>query len=685
MRRPPNFGSSMPLKATLAKVGWLDYSLAAAVVFVAATHVALLIAWNPAVPAPDPDGLGNIARYFLDGLGFRNSVGDQSSAYPGPTSTIILAGVFAVAGDGPLAVHAYNGAVFVGTVLLTYYAARQLVRPWFAAASALLVATYVPLLGGILVVRYEGVQGLFTLAGVALTLRVLNRPGRALGGLAGAAWAASLLVKPVVLFFPLIAALWVRIAGGRRAKGTSLWLAGAFIVVTLPWAITVVTSTHSPALGFLPLLIGATHSEEAYRDMHAVNAFVDEIRTETNPTVDPLEFEVDVAGRFLRTVLDDPIGYAGTIIRAAARFWESPEAEWTAKIAGSGLVGNHKEMWDYGGFRATHLAALGIAVAGGLAAVAYRRRGAVFVVSFLVFFTLIYAFTFNNSRYYLPIWAVVAVLAGFGLERTWMLLRGLSPRFLFPVVAFSMFIGLGVTVGRPQGPNILQHGNFEIPISDPWEIETWGEFSKPRELEVLRENGKTFLRMSLEEQPFETGQRVLQRLAVDGGKRYTLGLDYRYDAAIGDESRAEAVAFDITSKDLATTRVFLGRSRLQPVSSRWEHAEFHFSLPEKGSLAVVNLELRWSSPAIDITNVTVNIDPGLLPSFRPFGGFLRTYWLPRVGLAAMAALAAYLASRLGPLRRRDIAGPAIAVGVAILIAANMFYAWRLLWPYVLNA
>ena len=488
-----------------------------------------------------------------------------------------------------------------------------------------------------------------------------------------------------MLFFPLIAALWVRIAGGRKATGTSLWLAGAFIVLTLPWAFTVITSAHSPALGFLPLLIGATHSEEAYRDMYAVNAFVDEIRTETDPTVDPLGFEVDVAGRFLTTVLEDPIGYAGTIIRTAARFWESPEAEWTTEIAGSGLVRNHKEMWDYGGFRGTHVAALGIAAAGGLAAVVYRRRGAVFLLSFLVFFTLVYAFTFNNSRYYLPIWAVVAVLAGFGLERTWMLLRGLSPRLLFPVVAFSMFIGLGVTVGRPQGPNILQHGNFEIPLSDPWEIETWGEFSQPRELEVLRENGKTFLRMSLEEQPFETGQRVLQRLAVDGGKRYTLGLDYRYDAAIGDESQAEAVAFDITSKDLVTTRVFLRRSRLQPVSSRWEHAEFHFSLPEKGSLAVVNLELRWSSPAIDITNVTVNIDPGLLPSFRPFGGFLGTYWLPRVGLAAMVALGAYLASRLGPLRRRDIAGPAIAVGVAILIAANMFYAWRLLWPYVLNA
>jgi hypothetical protein len=191
--------------------------------------------------------------------------------------------------------------------------------------------------------------------------------------------------------------------------------------------------------------------------------------------------------------------------------------------------------------------------------------------------------------------------------------------------------------------------------------------------------------MSLEVKPIETGKRVLQRLAVEGGKRYKVGLDYRYDPTIGADSRAEAVVFDITSKDLATTRVFLGRARLRPAYSRWEHAEFRFSLPENGARAVLNLELRWGSPAIDITNVTVNSDPGLLASFRPFSGFLRTYWLPRLGLAALAAFGAYLASRLGPLRRRDVAGPAIAVGVLILVAANLFYAWRLLWPYVLNA
>ena len=132
----------------------------------------------------------------------------------------------------------------------------------------------------------------------------------------------SLLVKPVVLFFPLIAALWVRIAGGRKARGTAWWLAGAFIIVTLPWAMRVVTSTHSTALGFLPLLIGATYSEEAHRDMGAVNAFVDEIRAEQDPAADPLGFEVDMAGRFFEKVLEDPIDYARTIIGAAARFWQ---------------------------------------------------------------------------------------------------------------------------------------------------------------------------------------------------------------------------------------------------------------------------------------------------------------------------------------------------------------------------
>ena len=687
MRRLVTFGDAAPLEAAFGQPLRLDLWLAAAVTLFAAVHVSLLIFWNPELPAPDPDGLGGIAHLLLEGLGYRNNVGHQPSAYPAPASTTILAGVFAVAGDSPHSIHAYNGAVFVGTVLLTYYAARQLVGPWFAAASALLVATYTPLLGGILLLRYEGIQGLFTIAAVALTLSLLRRPRPVRGGIAGVAWAGSLLVKPVVLFFPLIAALWVRTGGGRRARSTAWWVAGAFVIVTLPWAVRVITSTHSTALGFLPLLIGATYSEEAHRDMSAVNAFVDEIRDERDPAADPVGFELDMARRFFKKVAEDPVGYARTIIGAAARFWQAPEDEWTDQIPGSGLMSNIKEMWDYRGFRATHIVALGIAGAGGLGAVVYRRRGPVFLLSFLVFFTLVYAFTFNNTRYYLPVWAVAAVLAGFGLERVWILLRKLPPRALFPAAAIAAAIGLSLAAGPPQGPNILRNGKFDGPLPDSWTVETWGEFPNPREMGAMRENGTTFLRMSLQGQPLETGQRVVQQVAVEGGRRYKVGLDYRYDPAIGhsSDSRAEAVAFDVTSQVLTTTRLFVGRGWLRPLYSRWEHAEFHFSLPENGEFATLNLEVRWSTPAVDITNVTVNLDPGLPSSLRPFGGFLGSYWLPRVGLAILLALAAYFASRLKQVRRLDVATAAIAIGVLVLVTANLFYAWRLLWPYVLNA
>ena len=687
MRRLVTFGDAAPLEAAFGQPLRLDLWLAAAVTLFAAVHVSLLIFWNPELPAPDADGLGGIAHLLLEGLGYRNNVGHQPSAYPAPASTTILAGLFAVAGDSPHSIHAYNGAVFVGTVLLTYYAARQLVGPWFAAASALLVATYAPLLGGILLLRYEGIQGLFTITAVALTLSLLRRPGPVRGGIAGVAWAGCLLVKPVVLFFPLIAALWVRAAGGRRARSTAWWVAGAFVIVTLPWAVRVITSTHSTALGFLPLLIGATYSEEAHRDMSAVNAFTAEIRAERDPAADPLGFEIDVAGRFINKVVENPVGYARTIIGAAARFWQAPEDEWTDQIPGSGLMSNIKEMWDYRGFRATHIVALGIAGVGGLGAVVYRRRGPVFLLSFLVFFTLVYAFTFNNTRYYLPVWAVAAVLAGFGLERVWILLRKLPPRALFPAAAIAAGIGLSLAAGPPQGPNILRNGKFDGPLPDSWTVETWGEFPNPREMGAMRENGTTFLRMSLQGQPLETGQRVVQQVAVEGGRRYKVGLDYRYDPAIGhsSDSRAEAVAFDVTSQVLTTTRLFVGRGWLRPLYSRWEHAEFHFSLPENGEFATLNLEVRWSTPAVDITNVTVNLDPGLPSSLRPFGGFLGSYWLPRVGLAILLALAAYFASRLKQVRRLDVATAAIAIGVLVLVTANLFYAWRLLWPYVLNA
>ena len=681
------FNNNKLSEAILGRLRRLDLLLAAAVTLVAAIHVSLLVFWNPSVPAPDPDGLGKIAHLLLEGQGYRNNVGYKPSAYPAPVSTTILAGVFAIAGDSPLSIHAYNGVVFVGTVLLTYYASRQIVGPWLAATSALLVATYAPLLGGLLLLRYEGIQGFFTVAAMGLTLSVLKRPGQFRGGLAGVAWAGSLLVKPVVLFFPLITALWVRIAGGPKARRTAWWLAGAFIVVTLPWAIRVVTTSHSTALGFLPLLIGATYSEEAHRDMHEVNAFVDEIRDERDPAADPVGFELDMAGRFFNKVVEDPVAYAGTIIGASIRFWQSPEGEWTNQIPGSGLVKNIKEMWDYRGFRATHLVPLVIAGVGALGAVVSRRRETVFLVGFLVFFTLVYAFTFNNTRYYLPVWAVAAVLAGFGLERIWTLLRRLPPRLLFPATAFALAIGLSLAAGPPQGPNILRNGKFEGPLANSWTVETWGEFSNPREMDVMRENGTTFLRMSLEGQPLETGQRVAQKVMVEGGRRYRVSLDYRYDPAIAGfkGNPAEAVAFDVTSKDPARTRFFLGRWRLRPVYSRWEHAEFYFKLPQSNHEVALTLEIRWNSPAVDITNVKVNLDPGLPESLRPYGGFLGSYWLPRVGVALLLAIAAYVASRLEYVRRMDVAGATVAMGVAVLIAFNLFYAWRLVWPYILNA
>ena len=117
--------------------------------------------------------------------------------------------------------------------------------------------------------------------------------------------------------------------------------------------------------------------------MRTVNAFVDEIRDERDPAADPVGFELDMARRFFKKVVEDPVGYAGTIIGAAARFWREPQAEWTNTIAGSGLARNIREMWDYRGFRATHIVALGIAGMGALGAVVYRgRQGAVFVLSF---------------------------------------------------------------------------------------------------------------------------------------------------------------------------------------------------------------------------------------------------------------------------------------------------------------
>ena len=173
------------VKQTVLQNRRLDLLLGAAVTLVAAVHVGLIVFWNPQLPAPDPDGLGDVVHFLMEGLGYRSNVTHEASAYPGPMSTSILAAIFTVAGNNSLTLHVYHAGVFIGTVLLTYYGARQITGPWFSAASALLVATYVPLLGGVLLFRYEGIQGFFTIAAIALTLNLLKQPGSLRGGFWG--------------------------------------------------------------------------------------------------------------------------------------------------------------------------------------------------------------------------------------------------------------------------------------------------------------------------------------------------------------------------------------------------------------------------------------------------------------------------------------------------------------------
>ena len=672
--------------STSARFGRLDFALATAVALIGAVHVGLLVAWKSTLPAPDPDGLGTVAHYLLDGLGYRSNLSGQPSAYPAPASTTILAGVFGVFGDSPLTIRAYNGVVFVATIALTYYAARQIVGPWFAAASALLIATYAPLLGGTLMLRYEGVQGLFTVAGVALTLNLMRTPGIVRGGLSGAAWAGSLLVKPVVLFFPLLAAVWIWRGGSRQHRRAAVALLVAFFILTVPWGIRVLTTTHSTALGFLPLLIGAKYSEEASRDMHTVNAYVEEIQAELDPSADPVGFELGIAERYFREVLDDPLSYAGTIARAAARFWATPEAEWTTVIPETGLIRNFRDMWDFTGFRNVHYAALALTGLGALAAILGRRRGPVLVLSFLVFFMLVYAFTFNNSRYYLPVWPVAMVLAGLGMAQLWRILRAVPLAFRYLMTTFVLVLAIGVALGAPTGPDIVQDGTFESDVGDHWVAETWGSFPTPPQLLTLREDGITFLRASLDGQPLNSGQRVLQRMIVEPGKRHAVDLDYRYDRSIGLDGLAEVLVFDISDPDPNRSRQFLSRAKLQPASSRWEHARFHFQVPPESNRVALNIEVRWSSPAVDFTRIEVRRDPGWLGSLRPRGGFVGAYWLPRIAAAMLAAaIVAAGASRLVWARRIDPGSLAVGVTALALASVNLNYAWRMVWPYLIYA
>ena len=240
-------------------------------VLIIAVAIALRIAWTLAAQtAPVSDA----ATY--DGLGWRLAQGHGYVTEDGaPTAFLpvgypaFLAALYAVFGHWWTAAGIANALLGALSVALTYRLAREMLpsRPALAASGAVAllpshIIAFTPVL------RNEALHLVFVLAALIAACAFARRPDWRSAALFGAILGAGLYVRPILMFFPIAAALllWAQGAAPRRAAALAAVSLLVALSLLLPWTIRnyavfdepILTSTNGGMLFYLGNGPGAT-------------------------------------------------------------------------------------------------------------------------------------------------------------------------------------------------------------------------------------------------------------------------------------------------------------------------------------------------------------------------------------------------------------------------------------------
>jgi hypothetical protein len=179
-----------------------------------------------------------IALNLVRGHGYGMSP-ERPTRYWMPGFPLLLAGVYGVAGERPVAV--YLSLCLLGTAacLLTYFLGKQLHGEAFGRTAALLGAIYVPHIYLASVFLSENLYAVLVGAGALFAVRYLR--SRRLADLAAATVTAGLgiLTRPFLLVGALLFALWLTLRGkhaGLVRWAGPVYLCGVLAVLS-PWVI----------------------------------------------------------------------------------------------------------------------------------------------------------------------------------------------------------------------------------------------------------------------------------------------------------------------------------------------------------------------------------------------------------------------------------------------------------------
>jgi len=326
-----------------------------------------------------------------------------------PLLPILLAGIYGLAGHHHLIARVVMALVGAATCVVVARIARGLFGTAAAAVAGLLAAAYPRLIyyAGAIVTETPYT---FLLALAVAVLLAAQRSQRALWPwpLGGALLGLATLCRSALLGFVPLAAIWVFLVRGRRARAAceaAVLLAG-FALVMAPWwgrnlavhGRFVVATTEG---GYT---LWVTNNERADGGGHC---FWPDEKT----PFDGLS-EVQIDRQFFRMGLSYVLGHPGRFVRLAlgkfVRFWRLwPHASepsvglWPAVVAG-----------------ATFTPVLLLAVAGAIAA-RQRWRDLSLVYLLIAYYTGIHMVLMAITRYRLPIEPFLIILASHGLGALW--------------------------------------------------------------------------------------------------------------------------------------------------------------------------------------------------------------------------------------------------------------------------
>ncbi len=229
------------LRRTAAAL-WLDDADRGRFVLIIVVALALRIAWTLAAqtaPVSDAAAYDSLGWRLAQGLGYVTEDGAPTTFWP-VGYPAFLAALYVVFGHSWTAAGVANALLGALSVALTYRLAREMLpsRAALAAAGAIAllpshVIAYTPM------IRNETLHLVFVLAALVAACAFVRRPDWRSAALFGAILGAGLYVRPILMFFPVAAALLLLAqgVGPRRAAALAAVSLLVAIALLLPWTV----------------------------------------------------------------------------------------------------------------------------------------------------------------------------------------------------------------------------------------------------------------------------------------------------------------------------------------------------------------------------------------------------------------------------------------------------------------